>query len=296
VSTARAILITLRPAQWVKNLFVAAPLVFSKHLFDTDYALRALWAVAAFCALSGAVYLLNDLRDAPEDRMHPLKKHRPIAAGTLSESAAVASALVLAGAGLLGCVLLDWRVGVLGGTYLVKQVGYSFGLKRVAFLDVLLIAAGFLLRVSAGAYAIAVDISPWLLACTGLLAGMLGFGKRAHELLLAGADQRDPTATRPSLAGYDLRVLRVVMILLAAASAAGYALYTQDARTLHFFGTRQLIWTLPMALFGIFRFLQLALWRPRQHSPTDAVLRDWPSLLNLAVWAAAVVLIIYGAR
>src|SRR6185436_5006435 len=97
---------------------------------------------------SGAVYLLNDLRDAPEDRMHPLKKHRPIAAGTLSESSAVASALVLAGAGLLGCVLLDWRVGVLGGAYLVKQVGYSFGLKRVAFLDVLLIAAGFLLRVS----------------------------------------------------------------------------------------------------------------------------------------------------
>jgi 4-hydroxybenzoate polyprenyltransferase len=296
VSTARAILITLRPAQWVKNTFVAVPLVFSKHLFDTGYALRALAAVAAFCALSGAVYLLNDLRDAPEDRMHPLKKHRPIAAGTLGENTAIASALALAGVGLVGCLLLDWRVALLGGAYLVNNLGYSFGLKRVAFVDVLMIVAGFLLRVTAGAYAIAVDVSPWLLACTGLLAAMLGFGKRAHELLLAGADARDPAATRPSLAGYDLRLLRVVMIVLAAATATAYALYTQDARTLHFFGTRQLIWTLPMALFGIFRFLQLALWRPRQHSPTDAVLRDWPSLLNLAIWAAAVVLIIYGAR
>lgn len=296
MKTARAILVTLRPAQWVKNLFVAAPLVFSKHLFDAGYALRSLAAVAAFCALSGAVYALNDLRDATDDRAHPLKRHRPIAAGELSENAALVTAAVLALAGLAASLALSPWLAAVAGAYLVINLGYSFGLKRIAFVDVLLIAAGFLLRVVGGALAIDVEVSPWLVACTGLLACMLGFGKRAHELLLAGKHDRDPTATRASLAGYDLRVLRVVMLMLAAATAVCYALYTEDDRTVQFFGTRNLIFTLPSAVLGIARFLQLALWRPRLHSPTDAVLRDWPFLLNLAVWAAAVVFIIYGAR
>ena len=280
----------------MKNLFVAAPLVFSKHLFDAGYALRSLAAVTAFCALSGAVYALNDLRDATDDRAHPLKRHRPIAAGALSENAALVTALVLALAGLAGSLALSPWLAAVAAAYLTINLGYSFGLKRIAFVDVLLIAAGFLLRVVGGALAIGVVVSPWLIACTGLLACMLGFGKRAHELLLAGKHDRDPAATRPSLAGYDLGLLRVVMLLLAAATVVCYALYTEDRRTVRFFGTRDLIFTLPSAVLGIARFLQLALWRPRLHSPTDAVLRDWPFLLNLAVWAAAVVFIIYGAR
>jgi len=296
VTTARAILVTLRPRQWVKNLFVAAPLVFSKHLFDGGYALRAVAATAAFCALSGAVYALNDLRDATDDRAHPLKKHRPIAAGDLGEAAALITAGTLAVLGLAGCALLALPLAGAAAAYLTINLGYSFGLKRIAFVDVLLIAAGFLLRVAAGAFAIDVAMSPWLLACTGLLASMLGFGKRAHELLLAGRESRDPTDTRASLAGYDLRLLRVVMLVLAVATAVAYGLYTQDAHTVWFFGTRQLIWTLPSAVLGIARFLQLALWRPREESPTDAVLRDWPFMLNLAVWAAAVLVIVYGAR
>jgi len=293
VNTARAIVVTLRPRQWVKNAFVLAPLVFSKHLFDGTYAARAVIAAAAFCALSGAVYAFNDLRDTEQDRAHPLKRHRPIASGALSESAALITAGTLAAAALATCAALALELLAIAGAYATINLAYSFGLKRVAFLDVLMIAAGFLLRVVGGAYAIDVPVSPWLLACTALLATMLGFGKRAHELHLAGGDA---TSTRAALAGYSIGVLRWAMYALAAATIAAYALYTQDHRTVQFFGTRQLVWTVPFCILGIVRFLQHALWRPRQHSPTEAILRDVAFMANLLLWGAVVLLIIYGSR
>ncbi len=290
LNTARAILVTLRPRQWVKNAFVAAPLVFSKHLFDASYAWRTAAAVAAFCAVSGAVYAYNDLRDVEQDRVHPLKRHRPIASGALGESAALWTALVLALATLGACFALAWELAAIAGTYLIVNLAYSLRLKHVAFVDVGIIAGGFLLRVVGGAYAIDVPISPWLLACTGLLAAMLGFGKRAHELAAAG----DAAAsTRAALAGYSLTILRVAMYLLAAATTAAYALYTQDDRTVTNFGTRELIWTVPFCVVGIVRFLQLALWKPRQDSPTEAILRDWLFMANILVWGGAVLTIIY---
>ncbi len=296
MGTARAIIITLRPQQWVKNLFVVAPLVFSKHLFDSSYALRTALATLIFCALSGAVYALNDLRDANEDRLHPLKKHRPIASGALGERTAALTAGILALAALGGGVILAPKFAAAAAAYVTINVAYSAGLKRVAFVDVLLIAGGFLLRVAGGALAIAVVISPWLLICTGLLASMLGFGKRAHELLLARRDGRDPRDTRHSLGGYRFPVLQVVMIVLALATCAAYALYTRDRRTVAFFGTHRLLWTLPFAVLGIGRFLQLSLRGKSLSSPTDAILRDAPFLLNMAAWGAAVLAIIYGAR
>jgi 4-hydroxybenzoate polyprenyltransferase len=296
MSSASAILRTLRPQQWVKNLFVVAPLVFSKHLFDPSYALLTAAATAAFCALSGAVYTFNDLRDAGEDRLHPVKKHRPIAAGELGERTAAAVAVVLIAVAIGGCLALSWKLAATAAGYVTVNLAYSFALKRVAWVDVLMIAGGFLLRVAAGAFAIDVEISPWLLVCTGLLAAMLGFGKRAHELLLATRDGRDPASTRVSLGGYSLPVLRLVMAILAAATSAAYALYTRDARTVAFFQTGHLIWTLPFAIIGIARFLQLALWNPRPISPTDAILRDWPFMVNMAAWGATVLGIIYGAR
>lgn len=296
MSTARAIVVTLRPHQWVKNLFVVAPLVFSKHLFDLTYGLLTLGATLAFCALSGAVYVFNDLRDLEADRVHPTKRHRPIASGQLAENTAIMVSMVLSVGALAGCAILSWKLALVALGYLLINLSYSLGLKRVAYLDVALIAAGFLLRVMAGAFVIAVPISTWLVACTGLLASLLGFGKRAHEMLLAARHDRDPGATRASLAGYSSSYLRWIMAALALATCAAYALYTQDHRTVAFFQTRQLIWTLPFCVFGIGRFLQLALWRPHAHSPTDAMLRDWPFLLNLGLWAVAVLLIIYGAR
>lgn len=295
-STALAILWTLRPRQWVKNLFVAAALVFAKKLTDPALALRTGLAVLAFCLLSGAVYAFNDVRDLEADRRHPIKRHRPIAAGALDQRLALWLAAGLAAAALAGCAIIGWKLAAAAAGYGTIHLGYSLGLKRIAFLDVLLIAGGFLLRVWAGALAIDVPVSPWLLACTGLLACMLGFGKRAHELIEAEGADRAAHDTRASLAGYRVRTLRVALALLAGATVVAYALYTQDDHTVGFFGTRALIITVPFAALGIFRFLQLALWRPRPESPTDAVLRDWPFLVNLAVWGAVVIAIIYGAR
>ena len=295
-STALAIVRTLRPRQWVKNLFVAAALVFAKKLTDPALALRAGLAVLAFCLLSGAVYAFNDVRDLEADRRHPIKRHRPIASGALDQRLAVWLAAGLAAAALVGCALINWKLAAAAGGYAVIHFCYSLGLKRIAFLDVLLIAGGFLLRVWAGALAIDVPVSPWLLACTGLLACLLGFGKRAHELIQAEGADRAAHDTRASLAGYRVRTLRIALALLAGATVVAYGLYTQDHHTVGFFRTRALIVTVPFAALGILRFLQLALWRPREESPTDAVLRDWPFLLNLAAWGAVVVVIIYGTR
>lgn len=280
----------------MKNLFVAAALVFAKKLTDPALALRAGIAVLAFCLLSGAVYAFNDVRDLEADRRHPIKRHRPMASGALPASVALWTAAALAAAALVACALITWPLALAAAGYLANNLGYSLGLKRIAFLDVLMIAVGFLLRVWAGALAIDVPVSPWLLACTGLLASMLGFGKRAHELIQAEATERAAHESRASLAGYRVRTLRIALALLAGATVIAYALYTQDHHTVGFFHTRMLIVTVPFSAFGIIRFLQLALWKPREESPTDAVLRDWPFLVNLAAWGAVVIAIIYGAR
>jgi 4-hydroxybenzoate polyprenyltransferase len=288
-----ALLKTLRPHQWVKNLFVLAPLVLSRHLTDPAFALRTAIAVLAFCALSGAVYAFNDVRDVESDRLHPTKRHRPIAAGHISERSALTWAGVLAVAALVGCALLDWRVAAFAGGYLVQNVAYSIKLKQVAFLDVLLIASGFLLRVLAGAAAIAVPASPWLLVCTALLAIFLGLGKRAHEL--AWAERTGATSTtRAALAGYSLPVVRVAMLVLAAVTCAAYVAYTLDARTVAFFQTDRLVYSAPFVALGILRFLILALWRPKDESPTEAMLKDPWFLLDLAAATATVLFIIYG--
>lgn len=285
---------TLRPHQWVKNLFVAAPLVFAKHLLDAGYLVRAALATLIFCALSGAVYAFNDVRDVEADRAHPTKRHRPIAAGALSERGAMILAGVLAIFALAGGAVLSWQFAVFAAIYLANNLAYTLWLKRVAFLDVGLIATGFLLRVLAGAAAIGVPASTWLLTCTGLLAAFLGLGKRAHELAAAERAGRDAAATRASLAGYRAPVVRTAMVVLAVATTAAYVLYTLDEHTRGFFGTEDLVWTAPFCALGVVRFAWLAL-RPggRDDGPTEAMLRDWPFLLNLAGWSVAVLLIIY---
>jgi len=279
----------------VKNLFVAAPLVFSKHLLDAGPVVRAGLATLVFCALSGAVYAFNDVRDVEADRAHPTKRRRPIAAGELSERAALILAGVLAVSALSGALALGPEVAAWAGAYLIVNLAYSLRLKQVAFIDVSLIAAGFLLRVLAGAAAIPVPASSWLLICTGLLAAFLGLGKRAQELSAASRNGRDATATRAALAGYRLPVVRAAMALLAIATTVSYVLYTRDAHTVRFFGTEDLFYTAPFCAIGVARFAFLALGRGDE-SPTEAMLRDWPFLLNLAAWAGVVLVIIYGSR
>jgi decaprenyl-phosphate phosphoribosyltransferase len=285
----KALLEACRPRQWVKNLFVAAPLVFAKRLNDPHTSLRALGAVALFCALSSAVYLWNDVIDVEKDRAHPIKRHRPIAAGRLSIGAArIASATLAAGALALSA-LIDLRFGACALGYLLNNVAYSLVLKRVVYVDVLSIAAGFLLRVAAGAFAIDVEASPYLFVCTGLLASYLGFGKRAHELAVAG---ERAAAQRAVLQSYKAPVLRAALYATATATFVCYVLYTRSEHTVRFFGTTRMLWTAPFAAFGLVRFY-LLVQTPRGESPTEEILKDAPFVLNLLTWAAATTLIIY---
>jgi 4-hydroxybenzoate polyprenyltransferase len=293
VGAAAALVRTLRPKQWVKNLFVAAALVFSRHLTSPAYAVKAALAVLAFCALSGAVYAFNDVRDAEADRLHPIKRHRPIAAGALSERAALIWSGALAVCALGGCLLLSWKLAAFAGAYLIQNVAYTLKLKEVAFVDVLLIASGFILRVLAGAAAIHVPASGWVLLCTALLAVFLGFGKRAHELAWAERTGRAAT-TRAALAGYTLNTLKLAMLVLAVLTCAAFVTYTVDARTIEYFGTDRLVYSAPFVALGIIRFLSLSLWRPKDDSPTDAMLRDPWFLLILAGAAVTMLYAIYG--
>lgn len=285
----RALVEACRPRQWVKNLFVAAPLVFAKRLNDPHTALRALAAVALFSALSSAVYLWNDVVDVEKDRAHPIKRNRPIAAGRLSLGTARAAAAALAVGALALGLALDRRFAACELVYLVQNVAYSLVLKRIVYLDVLSIAAGFLLRVAAGAFAISVEASPFLFICTGLLATYLGFGKRAHELAVAG---ERAAAQRAVLRSYDPGVLRVALWATAAATFASYVLYTRAEHTVRFFGTTRMLWTAPFAAFCLWRFYALV-QSPRGDSPTEEILKDAPFMLNFLVWAAAITLIIY---
>lgn len=293
MKTALAFIRTMRPRQWVKNVFVAAPLVFSRHMGDPHHLARAAIATLAFCALSGAVYTFNDVHDAEADRQHPVKRYRPIAARYLSERAALTLAGLLALAALAGCLALGWQLAGIAAIYLVQNLAYSLGLKKIAFVDVALIASGFLLRVLAGAAAIAVPASRWLLLCTALLALFLGLGKRSHELVWATRNQRANT-TRAALAGYRIEVVRIAMIVLAAVTCAAFVAYTLSPRTIEFFGTDRLIYVAPFAILGVVRFLMLALWRTTPESPTDAMLRDPWFVLDLACASAVTLYAIYG--
>ena len=288
-----ALLKTLRPHQWVKNVFVAAPLVFARHLTDTAYLWREAIAVAAFCLLSGAVYCFNDVRDVESDRAHPTKRKRPIAAGQLGEKTALWFAAVLAVVSLGACLALSWQLAAFALAYLVQNIAYSVKLKHIAFVDVALIASGFILRVLAGAAAIDVPASGWLLLCTALVALFFGLGKRAHELSWA---DRSGTAhsTRAALLGYRIPVVRVAMLVLALATLGAYIAYTVDPHTVEFFHTDRLVYSVPFVALGILRFLFLALWYPKDDPPTEAMLKDPWFLLDLAGATAVVLYIIYG--
>jgi 4-hydroxybenzoate polyprenyltransferase len=249
--------------------------------------------VACFCLLSAAVYLLNDIVDVEKDRIHPLKRFRPIASGKVPLVVARVASAVAASTGLCGGLVLGGGFALAAGAYLALNVAYSFALKRVAFVDVACISTGFLLRVLGGAFAVPVPPSGWLLACTVLLAGLLGFGKRAHELRVSGekgGSQRDV------LESYRPGVLRALLHILAALTTVTYAAYTQSAHAQEIFGTRSLVFTLPFVAFGIFRFLWIASRKVDAESPTDSMLKDRPFMVNLVLYAGAILMIIYRGR
>ena len=279
----------MRPHQWVKNLFVIAPLVFAKGLLDVHMVARVLAAFALFSVAASSIYLLNDLLDLESDRAHPMKRLRPIASGEVPESTAKGAMGVLAASALGGSLLLNWHVTACLASYLLLNVAYTLRLKRVAYLDVLCIATGFELRVLTGTFAAMVPPTFYLLAVTFLLASFLGFGKRMHELRQGEQAHRQ----RSVLEKYDRKHLARLLVVTATFTIALYVVYTLDPHTAAFFGTRYLVATAPFTVFGVWRFLHLVSNRPHAESPTDEMLRDLPFLLNLAFWGIAVVLVIY---
>ncbi|WP_373046236.1 decaprenyl-phosphate phosphoribosyltransferase [Vulgatibacter sp.] len=285
----------MRPHQWVKNGFLFAPLVFSRNLFHLEAFLTAVAAFFLFSAAASAVYLGNDVLDVEADRKHPVKRFRPIASGALPIPLAAGMAAFLAGGSVAVATAIDLAFAAVILGYLVMNTAYSVSLKRIAYVDVGVIATGFVLRVLAGALAIAVPTSNWLFVCTFALALFLGLGKRKHELLVAVESGHDGTKARKSLKGYQLRHVNVALLLAGVLAAASYVLYTVAPETHEKFDTYLLALTLPFPAFGIWRFNQLVSHSARASSPTEALITDPPFVANMVIWGVAVVAILYSA-
>jgi decaprenyl-phosphate phosphoribosyltransferase len=292
--TLRGAVKTMRPHQWVKNVFVLAPVVFAKDLFDPHMMVRAGGAFFVFCLLAGAVYTINDIVDAPADRVHPVKRHRPIASGILPLGAAKILAAVLLVIAMAGAIYGPPLFALVALLYFAQNIVYSFKLKKIAYADVSCIALGFVLRVIAGGLATRIEISSYLLACTALLALFLGFGKRSHEL--GGAAQQTASKQRPALEAYTPRALTWALAITGIASIVTYVAYTIDPDTRRMFHSDWLWLTTPNPIFGVVRFVYLVRNRPKAESPTQEMLRDTPFVLNLVIWVAVVVAIVYNLR
>jgi 4-hydroxybenzoate polyprenyltransferase len=290
----RASLITIleamRPRQWAKNLFVFGGLIFAQKLF-TPLATVALAAFVIFCALSGAMYLLNDVADREKDRLHPRKRERPVASRRLSVPAAVAAAIVLVVLAVAGSLAISWPFAAVACAYAVLLSLYSVWLKHVVIVDALVVASGFVLRAVGGAVAIDVEISGWLLICTILLALFLALGKRRHEYLALGGGA---ATHRPILAEYSAELLDQMIAVVTASTVTAYALYTMSPETVAKFHTHLLPATLPFVLYGIFRYLYLLYRRQLGGNPSELFLNDGPLLINTFLWFLVVLVIIYG--
>ena len=294
----RGLIRTMRPHQWVKNLFVLAPVVYYElprvHQTGTVNLPRvfgALSGFACFCALASAVYILNDLVDVEADRAHPVKRHRPIASGAVSVGAARIAMVALIVAAFAGGLFVGTAFTATLGGYLLNNIAYSNGLKRVPYVDVLSIAMGFELRVLAGSFAAEVPPSQYLLIVTFLLAGFLGLGKRMHELMQqqAGASK----ASRSVLQRYNPRAVHALLMITGAATVVTYVVYALDDTTRQTFGTDYMVLSSVFLLIGVLRFVQLVRNHPEAESPTEQMLRDVPFLINGLLAALALVAIVF---
>lgn len=286
-----SLFVSLRPEQWTKNLFVFAGLLFGRQLFDGRAVALSLVAFGVFCALSGVVYLINDVADREADRRHPLKCRRPIAAGAIRPGLALASAATIGAGALCLAFWINLPFGAISCAYVALNIAYSWRLKHVVILDVLSIAIGFVMRAAAGAIAIAVPISHWLLVCMILLALFLGLSKRRHELtLLAGG----AVEHRKILGEYSQYLLDQMIAVVTASTLIAYIFYTIDPETVRKFGTPYLGLTIPFPLYGIFRYLYLVHKKDGGGSPAAMLAADRPLLACVALWVVAVATVLYG--
>ncbi|TML29711.1 MAG: decaprenyl-phosphate phosphoribosyltransferase [Actinobacteria bacterium] len=283
-SLPRAAFVALRPRQWTKNLLLFAGIIFAARIGDLSSWVEATMAFVAYCAASSASYLVNDVRDAPHDRLHPVKRARPIARGELSPRLAELLAALL----IFGAVLLVAPLGLASilflCTFFALQAAYTLTLKHVVLLDVMTIGGLFVVRAAAGAAAVEVRISPWLLLCTALLALFLALAKRRGELVLVGAEA---TPGRPVLEGYSLALVDQLVTVVAASTVISYCLYTFTARD-----SKAMMVTIPFVVFGVFRYLLLMHRRDLGEEPEEVLLRDLPILLCIVGWAATAAVIL----
>ncbi len=281
----------MRFQQWIKNLFIFAALVFSANLFNYPDVLITLEGFFIFCLTASGVYLFNDIVDIEKDKLHPIKSKRALPSGKLSvKNATVASAFLLL-IGVFVSFQLKFEFGIVLLVYVLINIWYTYQLKKVVILDVMTIAAGFVLRVIAGAVLIGVPTSEWLIICTILLSLFLGFSKRRHEIKIL---ENGANTHRSVLQHYSPYFLDQMIGIVTATTVMSYALYTISDETVHKFGTKHLIYTVPFVLYGIFRYLYLVHKKDEGGDPTRLVLTDLPLLFNIVLWIITASIIIYG--
>jgi 4-hydroxybenzoate polyprenyltransferase len=286
-----ALIKTLRPKQWDKNVFVFAALIFDGKLFQRGPLLRTILGVILFCLLSGTIYIINDLVDIEKDRQHPIKRHRPLASGRLSPQVAILAAVIIPLICLPVAVWLDWGFGLIAAGYVALQIAYSFWLKNIVIIDVMSIAGGFVLRVLAGVALVHVTrFSPWLYVCTTLLALFIAVGKRRHEMFLLQDSANDHRAI---LAEYSMQLINEMISILSSTTIIAYSLYTFSAPNLP--TNHLMMLTIPFVLYGLFRYLYLLHVKNEGGAPEDIVVQDKPIMAAIGLWALAVVLVLYLA-
>jgi len=279
----------LRPRQWIKNFFILAPLLFSGRAFDRASQLGAWAAFGVFCLLASGVYSFNDVIDRESDRAHPLKRNRPVAAGLISTRAALSAAVVLLAGSIFLAFLVSPSVGAIAVTYVLINILYGLALKRIVIVDVFAIASFFVLRLLAGAAAVHVQPSVWLLLCGGLLALYLGFAKRRHELVLLGDGSADH---REVLSQYTTPFLDQLSVVLLAVTVVSYIMYAVESRTSQAAGSPALVYSTVFVLYGVLRYLYLV-HKHEGGNPTETLLTDRSLLAAVVLWVVYCGIVIY---
>lgn len=284
----------LRPKHWIKNLFIFAALIFSLNLFDIGKFIISLRAFIAFSLISSFVYIINDIVDIEQDKRHPKKRNRPIASGKIALVNALLISIFCLIAGLIIAYFINLNTLIVITIYVIINILYSIKIRNVVILDVITIALGFILRIIAGATAIEVGFSSWILLTTFSIALVLGFGKRRGEILLTSNNFSEDT--RSVLKQYNIQYLDSIIISSVTLTIISYALYTIDSEVIYRFGTDKLIYTVPFVIYGIFRYLYVIYKFDNDGDPTEIVLKDKLIIYIVIIWILIIVGLIYGAK
>lgn len=281
---------SLRPKQWIKNVFIFSGILFSQNIFNLPLLFKTIVAFLIFCLLAGSAYIFNDLVDLEQDRNHPVKSKRPLASGRLKASSAILFLIIILPPilGISFCLNPSFFFFVL--IYILLQLAYSFSLKHMIILDLLAIALSFVLRVAAGALVINVEISSWLLICSFFLAFFLVLGKRKYELVVT---KEKVYNHRKNLVKYSPYLLDQMISVLVASTAITYSLYTVSKETMTRLGNRNLIFSIPFVLYGIFRYLYLINQKNLSDSIEDILLKDRPLIIDIGLWVLLIIFILY---